>query len=138
MNVRFQVVSLPRPGFTTYNIVDVQPGHLHTLCTTLDYADAILIASKLNDQTTLNPRWRQLLAMELMDFRMKLELENCGPLVQYPEVVLFLDDLCRFLNFTTGEKSLVLGASLLVYLCFLDTVPPDSIEIFETDSTITV
>jgi hypothetical protein len=63
-----------------------------------------------------NPRWRQLLATELADFRMLLEHENKAPITADPQLAFFLSDLCNFLHLTTGERSMVLGPYLLIQL----------------------
>jgi hypothetical protein len=92
--------------------------------------ETILAALNVKD----NPRLRQLLATELCDFRLKLEHDNGGSLTQEPAIALLLEDLCDFLGFTTGEKALVLGSSLLVYLSFISNTPTDAIQVI--DSTV--
>lgn len=76
--------------------------------------------------------WRIEQAWMLCDFRLKMEHENGGPLTDEPSLAYFLSDLCDFLNFNPGERALVMGESLLVYMNQLDFAPAEAIQIVNT------
>jgi hypothetical protein len=131
----------PRFGITSAIIIDTEVFHIvdqlvaadrdeHLFVTAFTRADAELVAAKLNGpHNQTNPRLRPLAALEVCDFRLKLEFENGGPLTDDPQLAFFLDDLCTFLGFNTGERALALGAPLLVYLSTLEFAPPDAIQV---------
>ncbi len=86
--------------------------------------DAKFVEVKLNQPSTpINPRVRSLLAMDLADFRSRLEYENGGPLIQSPEIAILLADLCDHFGFNEGERAIVLGRDLIILLCRLEANP---------------
>ena len=105
----------------------VKNDYLDLIC--FNPAEAQLITNHLN--TELNPRWRQLLALEVADFRMFLEHENGVPLNEEPYIAMLLDNLCAFLHFNTGERALALGPDLLVLLNRFEDHPTSAIQIIE-------
>jgi hypothetical protein len=125
MAPRFRVASIQHSRKTDHNIVDLMTERI--IATSRGGIDAAFIVTKLNEQPTFSVEWRPVFAMYLSDFREHLERENGGPLTSDPQLALFLDDLCNFLQFNTGEKALALGPSLLVYLSFISDAPDDSI-----------
>jgi hypothetical protein len=115
-----------------WNISDIVSNRI--IAQTFDKRDADFIVAKLNEpagQTAT--RIRPLLATELCDFRMKLEHENDGPLIKSPEIALLLADLCDFFHFTEGERAIVLGRELILFLNWLDNSiedqPPEELTI---------
>jgi hypothetical protein len=124
MAQRFSVASVQHHRKTDHNIVDFLTERI--IATARNGSDATFIVTKLNEQPTFSVEWRPVFAMYLSDFREHLERENGGPLTSDPQLALFLDDLCNFLQFNTGERALALGPSLLVYLSFFsDSIPPE-------------
>jgi hypothetical protein len=126
MALRFRVASIQHYQHIEHNLVDLHTQRI--LAVSRDESDAAFICNKLNSpDRSADRRVHGLLVMEIADFRMNLEHDNGGPLTSDPQLALFLDDLCNFLQFNTGEKALALGPSLLVYLSFLSSTPTDSI-----------
>jgi hypothetical protein len=126
MALRFRVASIQHYKHFEHNIVDLHTQRI--VAVSRVESDAAFICNKLNSpDLSIDHRVKSLIVMEMADFRMKLEHDNGGPLTSDPQLALFLDDLCNFLEFNTGEKALALGSSLLVYLSFLSSTPPDSI-----------
>jgi hypothetical protein len=125
MAPRFEAIQSGIEHFRYWTIQDTVSARVTAIAFT--ETDAESITTKLNDPASAdcakcrqNPRLRQLMAMELADFRLKLEHENGGPLVDDPNLALLLADICDFFMFSTGELAMVLGADLLVYLNTLD------------------
>lgn len=76
---------------------------------------------RYNDPVRINP----LVASMLCAFRLHLEHENGGPLVNEPDVPLLLADLCDWFGFNTGERAMALGPEMLAYLNRIDGEMPD-------------
>ena len=131
-SIRYHVAPIHYPDVSIYPVFDGLESRFVAAC---EYpSDAELVNAALNTLTTLqslpleparkiNPRWRQLMATELCDFRLRLEHDNGGPLVGEPDLAYFLDNLCNFFGFNTGERAMVLGRDLLVLLCRLESEP---------------
>ncbi len=122
---RYHVSPIHMTDMVLYPVFDQTEQRYMAACEFL--SDGELIAAALNTLANLqavgpaatrdmNPRLRPLMATELADWRMKLEHENGGPLIGDPQLAFFLDDLCTFFGFNTGERALALGPSLLVFL----------------------
>ena len=95
--------------------------------------DAEFVAVKLNDSGpmpnsfTLHP----VMATQLAEFRMRLEHEHGGPLVDDPTVGLLLADLCDFLRFSEGERAVVLGREIILMLNALDTPEQNNLVVIQ-------
>ena len=119
MAPRFTVSPAGEDSFRYWIVVDSVSNRI--IAQSFSKPDAEFVGVKLNDPCgQVNPHVRPLLATELCDFRMKLEVENGGPLIGDPQLALFLADMCDFFGFNAGERALVLGRDLLVLLGTLD------------------
>jgi hypothetical protein len=128
MTPRYEVVPVSIGNvLTLYNLYDTVDHH--PIGTAWYLSDAERIVNRLN--VVNKPALRPLLAMELADFRMKLEHEQQGFLNDDPQIALLLADLCDFLNFNEGERALVLGRNMLIQLARLDDAP---VELDEMDA----
>lgn len=120
MAPRFISTQAGIPSFKFWNIRDTSANRV--IAQVFDNRDAQFIATKLNEQAGQPAtRIRPLLATELCDFRMKMERENGGPLTNDPVIALMLSDLCDFFHFNDGERALVLGRELILFLTWLDS-----------------
>jgi hypothetical protein len=118
---RYDVEQVSVGTLKVYNIYDAVNHRVPASCWFLSDAEGIAALLNGSVRPQMNPRLRPLLATRLYDFRLWLELENGGPLHD-PDLALFLDDLCDFLQFNTGERALVMGRELLAVVAQIDPV----------------
>ncbi len=102
----------------------ITDAHEQIITSAFEASLAGFVADKLNhrcDDKYADPvRVNPLVASMLAAFRVHLEYENGGPLIDEPDVPLLLADLCDWFGFNTGERAMALGPSMLAYLNRLD------------------